>query len=179
MPKLKRSFQSLVLLCALLAGLVHAIVVLAEPESFEKPDGLDYTAHPQHSRHQRASIVVTGEVGDAESQAAATTTATGGSNKSTASTPATDTAATESVPATDNSTATIAQVLDQALIKEFEQDTKDAESEKGKTFNETVAKDEVSRLLHMQSGTCCLCFADACQTHRGHTATERIRILLA
>jgi hypothetical protein len=43
------------------------------------------------------------------------------------------------------------QVLDKALAKEFEQDTLDAESGKGKTFNETVAKEEVRALVLLSS----------------------------
>ena len=45
--------------------------------------------------------------------------------------------------ASGESNGTIAQVLDKALAKEFEQESKNAESGKGKTFNETVASEEV------------------------------------
>lgn len=47
--------------------------------------------------------------------------------------------------ASGESNGTIAQVLDKALAKEFERESKNAESGKGKTFNETVAHEEVSR----------------------------------
>ena len=39
---------------------------------------------------------------------------------------------------------TIAQVIDQALQKEFKEDTDKADSDVGKTFNETSKKDEAS-----------------------------------
>lgn len=43
----------------------------------------------------------------------------------------------------DKPDQTIAQVIDHALAKEFDQETAKAESEKGKTYNATVASDEV------------------------------------
>lgn len=46
--------------------------------------------------------------------------------------------------ASGESNGTLGQVLDKALAKEFEQESKNAESGKGKTFNETVAHEEVS-----------------------------------
>lgn len=53
--------------------------------------------------------------------------------------------------ASGESNGTLGQVLDKALAKEFEQESKNAESGKGKTFNETVAQEEVSVPL---SGEC-------------------------
>jgi hypothetical protein len=49
--------------------------------------------------------------------------------------------------ASGESNGTLGQVLDKALAKEFEQESKNAESGKGKTYNETVANEEVSRFL--------------------------------
>ena len=46
-------------------------------------------------------------------------------------------------PAPPNATASIAEVLDKALTKEFESETKKEKTEKGKSFNETKSKDEV------------------------------------
>jgi hypothetical protein len=40
-------------------------------------------------------------------------------------------------------TSSIAEVFDKALAKEFAQDIKDAEKDKGKLHNETIANDEV------------------------------------
>lgn len=45
--------------------------------------------------------------------------------------------------ASGGSNGSIADVLDKALAKEFAQESKNAESGKGKTFNETVASEEV------------------------------------
>jgi hypothetical protein len=53
--------------------------------------------------------------------------------------------------ASGESNGTLGQVLDKALAKEFEQESKNAESGKGKTYNETVANEEVSK-LHACSG---------------------------
>lgn len=92
-----------------------------------------HTSHRSYSKHKHTtSVVVTSESAAADDTTTAAATATD------------DTARTA---AAGNTTATIAQVLDKALIKEFEQDTKDAESGKGKTYNETVANEEVCNVL--------------------------------
>jgi hypothetical protein len=49
-----------------------------------------------------------------------------------------------SPPVADNNTShTIAQIIDQALQKEFKDDTDKAENDVGKSFNETAKKNEV------------------------------------
>jgi hypothetical protein len=54
----------------------------------------------------------------------------------------------EAVPEAPSNTTkepeTIAHIIDQALIKEFDKEEKQHESEVGKDFNKTVAMDEVS-----------------------------------
>lgn len=64
------------------------------------------------------------------------------SNKPPGAAPAPNTSTAPS-PGPEQESKTIAQVIDKALEKEFEKDTKAAEEDKGKTYNATVANEEV------------------------------------
>jgi hypothetical protein len=89
---------------------------------------------PKIQHHSAAGPVIN----DAEVAAAA-------SPEPEAATNSTDLADVEALDAEGygKSDQTIAQVIDNALAKEFDQETAKAESEKGKTYNATVASDEV------------------------------------
>jgi hypothetical protein len=93
---------------------------------------------PKKQHHSAAGPVVT----DADQAAAAAAAASPGPEAGSNSTEQSelDALAAEFFSKPDQ---TIAQVIDNALAKEFDQETAKAESEKGKTYNATVASDEV------------------------------------
>jgi hypothetical protein len=95
---------------------------------------------PKIQHHSAAGPVVT----DAE-RAAAAAAAAAGSPAPEAGSNSTDQSELDALAAEyfSKPDQTIAQVIDNALAKEFDQETSKAESEKGKTYNATVASDEV------------------------------------
>jgi hypothetical protein len=117
---------------------------------------------PKIQHHSAAGPVIS----DAELAAAASPEPEAGSNS-------TDLTGLEGLYADDSGKPdqTIAQVIDNALAKEFDQETAKAESEKGKTYNATVASDEVGKTLGSYSGWgSCLCL-NSCQLWLARCAT--------
>jgi hypothetical protein len=115
---------------------------------------------PKIQHHSAAGPVVA----DAEQAAAAAAAAAaspqpeGGSNSTDQS--ELDVLAAEYFSKPDQ---TIAQVIDSALAKEFDQETAKAESEKGKTYNATVASDEVrGKQGSYKAAQLCACRCWAC-----------------
>lgn len=169
----QRSVGLLLLLCLLAASTTPVTSQELAANATNLSEDGSHGSHRSHSRHKHhTSIVVTGELADSNATAGPVVAV---SKAAAAQEPDAEASETQ---AADNTTATIAQVLDKALIKEFEQDTKDAESEKGKTFNETVANEEVCTPCASAAPLAC-CIALHTRYCPARSMTQCRRVLLS
>jgi hypothetical protein len=141
------------LVLALVAVAAHAESLYKLHESSNSKQGTPTPASSnEKGGEHHTKIIVTGvEVGVAP---VSPSPAAAAASSSEAEEPAPNLLGDLISAASGESNGTLGQVLDKALAKEFEQESKNAESGKGKTFNETVAQEEVSvpgQLLHCES----------------------------
>lgn len=141
----RASWPSLLVMLLVLAASAHADIRLFGSSSSDGPSKThiskaDSRDEGAKSTEHHPQIVVTGaEVGVAVSPDPSPKP----TGDAAAEQPAANLLGDLISAASDKSNDTIGQVLDKALAKEFAEESKNAESGKGKTFNETVASEEV------------------------------------